>query len=271
MTRQKLGQHFLVDPGWREKIARVIRVSRRAEFAGTHGGEGPWLEIGAGHGEMTTLLLATGHPVAAIELDPPLVKRLEQLKAFHPNLTVIAGDILKLDLAPLFGRKPVHVYGNLPYYIASPILHRLFEHASQIEAIHVVVQWEVAARIVARPGTRDFGYLSVLAQFYARPEIALRIPRGAFRPAPKVASALVTLRLPGAGVLSGIRDETRFFDFVKLCFAQKRKTLLNNLKSLAAPEIVRDAITATELRPDTRAEQLSVSQFAAVYRRLIPE
>lgn len=271
MARQKLGQHFLVDPGWREQIARAIGVSRHAGLGSAQGRESAWLEIGAGHGEMTQLFLATGQPVIAIELDPALLTHLEKLRKSFPNLTVAAGDILKLDLAPLLGEQRVHVYGNLPYYIASPILHRLFEYAARIELIHVMIQLEVAERLVARPGTRDFGYLSVLAQYYSRPEIILRIPRGAFRPPPEVTSALLTLRLPGARASAGVRDEARFLDFVKLCFAQKRKTLVNNLKSLAAPEFVRQAQAAASLRPDARAEQLTVAQFAALYRTLIPE
>jgi 16S rRNA (adenine1518-N6/adenine1519-N6)-dimethyltransferase len=270
MTRQKLGQHFLADAGWREQIARAIGLSRHAGLGPAQGGEAAWLEIGAGHGEMTELLLATGLPVTAVELDPALFERLEKLRTQFPNLTVAPGDILRLDLATIFGERRVRVYGNLPFYITSPILHRLFEHAAHIEAIHVVVQSEVAARIVARPGTRDFAYLSVAAQYYTRPEIALRIPRSAFRPPPEVTSALVTLRLPGAGASAGIRDEARFFDFVKLCFAHRRKTLVNNLKPLAAPELVREALSALKIRADARAEQLPVSQFAALYRTLIP-
>jgi 16S rRNA (adenine1518-N6/adenine1519-N6)-dimethyltransferase len=271
MPRQKLGQHFLADAGWREKIARAIGVSRHAGLGSVQEREAAWLEIGAGHGEMTKLLLATGQPVTAIELDPALVQTLEKLRESSPSLTVAAGDILKLDLAALIGERRVQVYGNLPYYIASPILHRLFEQAAQIAVIHVVVQLEVAARITASPGTREFGYLSVLAQYYSRPEITLSIPRGAFRPPPEVTSALVTLRLPGARASAGIRDEKRFLDFVKLCFAQKRKTLVNNLKPLAAPELVRDALAAAKIRADARAEQLSAAQFAGLYRRLIPE
>ena len=249
MPRQKLGQHFLADAGWREKIARAIGVSRHAGLTAAEGREASWLEIGAGHGEMTKLLLSTGQPVTAIELDPALLAHLEKLRESFPNLTVVPGDILQLDLASVLGEKRVRVYGNLPYYITSPILHRLFEHAAQIEIIHVLVQLEVAARLAARPGTRDFGYLSVLTQYHSRPEITMRIPRGAFRPPPEITSALVTLRLPGAGAAAGIRDEKRFLDFVKLCFAQKRKTLANNLKPLAAPEFVRDALAAAAAGP----------------------
>ena len=271
MAHQRLGQHFLADPDWREKIARAIGVSPHAAAFAAAPSQTPWLEIGAGHGEMTEHLLATGLPVTAVELDPPLVARLERLAEKFPHLTVVSGDILRLDLGKLLAGRRVHIYGNLPYYITSPILHHLFEHAARIEAIHIVIQLEVAQRLAAQPGSRDFGYLSVLTQYFSRPEIALKIPRSAFRPVPEVTSSLVSLRLPGAGATLALRDPARFLDFVKLCFGQKRKTLSNNLRALAGPEIVREALAALHVRPDARAEQLSVAQFAALFRRLIPE
>jgi 16S rRNA (adenine1518-N6/adenine1519-N6)-dimethyltransferase len=144
-------------------------------------------------------------------------------------------------------------------------LHRLFEHAGQISEIHIVIQFEVAARIVAQPERRDYGYLSVVSQWFTRPEIAFRIPPGAFRPPPKVASALVSFRLPGARSKNSIEDETAFLDFVKECFAQKRKTLRNNLRGrlgARAGDVLREA----GLSPNTRAEQLTIAQFAALFR-----
>jgi len=263
MTRQRLGQHFLIDPGWRQKIARAIGLE-------TSSSQAPWLEIGAGHGEMTRLLAATGVPVFAVELDSALARRLATLSADHPNLHVIHGDVLHLDLARVLPLGPMRIYGNLPYYITSPILHRLFEFAERIEVIHLVIQLEVALRLAARPGSRSYGYLSVATQYFTRPEIVLRILRGAFRPPPKVTSALVTLRLPGERGRLTIHDEQRFFDFVKLAFAQKRKTLANNLRPLASPEISGVAFAKLGLRPDARAEQLSVAEFAALFRLLVP-
>ena len=127
---------------------------------------------------------------------------------------------------------------------------------------------EVAARLAARPGRRQYGYLSVAAQFYARPEIVLRIPRGAFRPPPKVTSALVSMRLPGERAVLGIADEKNLLEFVKTCFEQKRKTLLNNLRPRLGNASVEEALRAMGLRKDARAEQLSVAHFADLYRRL---
>ena len=269
MARRRLGQHFLSDAGWRERIARTIRVSGLAAEPVSHEAK-PfcWIEIGAGHGEITEHIARTGAPVYAVELDPPLVARLGELAARFPNLTVVPGDILKTDLAEIADGRRVKLYGNLPYYITSPILHRFFEHAELIDEIHIVVQLEVAFRLVARPGTRDYGYLSVLTQFYSRPALALKLPPGAFRPPPEVGSALVSMELPGARRKLGLRDEARFLDFVKHCFAQKRKTLVNNLRVLAEPESVRESLAGLKMEARARAEELSVAELAALYRKL---
>jgi 16S rRNA (adenine1518-N6/adenine1519-N6)-dimethyltransferase len=270
MTRQRLGQHFLADAGWREQIARAIGVSPHATLRKTAGPDHSvcWVEIGAGHGEMTQLLVTTGSPVYAIELDPTLVARLKRLAKKFPNLTVVPGDVLETDLAALAAGQRMHIYGNLPYYITSPILHHFFLFADSIDDIHIVIQEEVALRLTALPGTKLYGYLSVLTQLYTRPEFVLRIPRGAFSPPPEVSSALVTLRLPGERAKLALRDEAPFLNFVKLCFSQKRKTLVNNLRSMAKPETVRAALASQNLRQDARAEQLSVAQFAALRAQL---
>ena len=273
MARQKLGQHFLSDAGWRERIARAIRVS-------AHGMETPadsaaqnycWIEIGAGHGEMTEHLVRTGAPVYAVELDPSLIQRLQRLAGKHPNLTVVPGDVLETDLLFLAAGRRIRIYGNLPYYITSPILHRFFSFADQIDEIHIVIQLEVALRLAAKPDDKDYGYLSVATQFYTRPEFVLKLPPEAFNPPPEVASALVTLRLPGPGAQSGVGDAEKFLAFVKLCFGQKRKTLANNLRQIAKPPQIRELLRELEIREDARAEQLSVAQFAAVYQAISSE
>lgn len=273
MARQQLGQHFLADPGWREKIARAIGVSRHAIAASSledKKAEFCWIEIGAGHGEMTQVLAATGAPVYAIELDVSLARSLDRLVGKFPNLVVVPGDVLATDLAALADGRRIRVYGNLPYYITSPILHHLFTFADVIDEIHIVIQNEVALRLAAKAGSRAYGYLSVVTQLYTRPELVFRIPRGAFRPAPEVSSALVTLRLPGERAKLALRDEVSFLNFVKLCFLQKRKTLVNNLRLLATPDAVRKNLAALNLRPDSRAEQLSVSQLVSLQSSLKP-
>lgn len=268
MARQRLGQHFLGDEGWREQIARAIRVSPHAMQApATANTENfCWIEIGAGHGEMTEHLLRSGAPVTAVELDPPLIRRLESLAEFHRNLNVVHGDILTTDLAALAAGKRMRIYGNLPYYITSPILHHFFKYAALIDDIHVVIQREVAQRLVAQPGSKSYGYLSVLTQFYTRPDLALRIPRAAFRPPPEVDSALVSMHLPGESSKLNLEDEPAFLDFVKSSFAQKRKTLANNLRAIHEPAHTREILKRLDLREDARAEQLRVEQLAAMFR-----
>ena len=268
MARQRLGQHFLSDLHWREEIARAIRVSPHSTAPLPREDKHCWIEIGAGHGEMTQHLLASGSRVYAVEIDPNLIAGLRRLGQKFSNLTVVPDDILKTDIAAVGAGRRLRIYGNLPYYITSPILQHLFTFADLIDEIHIVIQTEVALRLAAKPGTRDYGYLSVFTQFYARPEFVFEIPRAAFEPPPEVTSALVTLRLPGERAELSLSDKSGFLNFVKLCFSLKRKTLVNNLRSIAKPERVREVLGGLNLQPDTRAERLSVSQFAALCSRL---
>ena len=269
MARQRLGQHFLGDAGWREKIARAIRVSPHGMQTGAASSQDCcWIEIGAGHGEMTEHLLKSGAPVIAVELDPPLVSGLRRLARAHANLVVVSGDVLETDLGALAAGRRMRIFGNLPYYITSPILHHLFRYADQIEEAHIVLQLEVADRLTASPGTKQYGYLSVVTQFYSRPEFVLRLPPAAFRPPPEVASALVTLRFPAQRADFQPSQAEGFLEFVKVSFAQKRKTLANNLRPVATPERVRQILSDLKLREDARAEQLTVAQFLAVYQAI---
>jgi len=276
VTPQRLGQHFLADPAWRERIAGVVlrpRASADAERAGL------WIEIGAGHGEMTALLAQQARHVIAIELDSNLLPDLRAAAARLVNVSVVPGDVLSLDLGKLardseFGGEPdgfFHVYGNLPYYITSPIVHHLFGNAGGLESAFLVVQREVAERIAARPGTRDYGYFSAFTQLYSRPEILLHIPPGAFQPPPQVDSALVALRIPGERAHLGVQDESAFLRFLKVCFAQKRKTLRNNLRSAWPPGVVDDRLRQARIAPGARAEQLTLAEFARLFaERKIP-
>jgi len=270
MARQRLGQHFLVDAGWREQIARAIRVSPHGMESSARAATENycWIEVGAGHGEMTEHLLRSGLPVYAVELDKVLIEGLQRLAKKHPNLTVLPGDVLETDLAAIAAGRRIRLYGNLPYYITSPILHHFFRFADLIDEIHIVIQWEVAQRLTARPGNKSYGYLSVATQYYSRPELVLKLPRGAFRPPPEVDSALVTLLLPGEGAKLGLENGDAFLEFVKACFAQKRKTLSNNLRGLAEPARARELLEQLDLRADARAEQLSVAELAGVYRTI---
>jgi 16S rRNA (adenine1518-N6/adenine1519-N6)-dimethyltransferase len=254
MSPEKLGQHFLTDESWQERIADEVRID-----------DGVWVEIGAGHGEMTTRIAQRASKVFAVELDPSLARRVREVTAPFKNVRVVESDVMAVDFEKLTGGERFSVYGNLPYYITSPILHRLFEHAERIAAIHIVIQFEVAVRIVAQPGRRNYGYLSVVSQWFGRPEIAFQIPPGAFRPPPKVDSALVSFRMPGERVNISVKDENAFFDFVKECFAQKRKTLRNNLRARLGTR-TEEVLRGAGLPADVRAEQLTVSKFADLFR-----
>ncbi|HUJ32503.1 MAG TPA: 16S rRNA (adenine(1518)-N(6)/adenine(1519)-N(6))-dimethyltransferase RsmA [Candidatus Acidoferrum sp.] len=259
MTRQRLGQNFLTDSGWQRKI--LAALPRKP-------GE-TWVEIGAGHGEMTPFLAGDGRRVVAIETDAVLARHLQSSAGLKdwPGIEVVHADVLETNLAELGGEK-FRVYGNLPYYITSPILHQLFLAAGHIESIHIVVQLEVAARIAAKPSRHDYGYLSVACQFYANPEIVMKIPPGAFRPIPRVTSALVQMTLPGQRAWLDISDEKRFLGFVHICFSQKRKTLRNNLRAIASDERIYEALAERGLPAHTRAEQLTVAQLASLFKNL---
>jgi len=224
-----------------------------------------WIEIGAGHGEMTELLAQHARRVVAIEIDDRLLPRLCQVATRLGNVSVVAGDVLTLDLAELAAGERFRVYGNLPYYITSPIVHRLLEHAGQLDAAFLVMQMEVAERLAATPGHREYAYLSAIVQFYARVQIMLRIPPGAFRPPPKVASALVALRPPGERPALGIADEHSFGEFLKRCFAQKRKMLRNNLRALVNGESSEEIFREAGIAPNARAEELTLAQFARLF------
>jgi 16S rRNA (adenine1518-N6/adenine1519-N6)-dimethyltransferase len=264
MSRQRLGQHFLHDLGWRKRILATLPLAANQT----------WIEIGPGHGEMTQLLTGDGRRVIAIETDQRLAEGLRAARDTDPNewagLEIVSADVLATNIGDLAAGR-LHVYGNLPYYITSPILHHLFRWAARLDSIHIVIQLEVAERIAARPGVRDYGYLCALCQFYAQPRIALRIPPGAFRPPPKVKSALVGMTLPGEQAklnIVGESKEKRFMDFVQTCFSQKRKTLRNNLLAVATDKKIHEALAGASLRPDARAEQLTLAQFAALFTEL---
>jgi 16S rRNA (adenine1518-N6/adenine1519-N6)-dimethyltransferase len=272
MCAAPLGQNFLGDAAWRKRIVEVLPI---------HAGD-TWVEIGAGHGEMTEFLAKRVTHVIAIELDAQLAAGLRKRAAEWPNVTIVESDVLNADLGELAGAAPFRVYGNIPYYITSPILHRIFALPRHAKSAHLVMQLEVAERLVSPPGHREYGYLSVATQFYSTPQIQLKIPPGAFRPPPKVDSALVTLTFPGPGAQLRLRDTQAFMEFVQLCFAQKRKTLVNNLRakfsekkprrqgasrSVSEPDLMK-VLREAEISAKARAEELSVAQLAELFRAL---
>ena len=214
---------------------------------------------------MTELLAQHARRLIAIELDAKLLPRLQETAERLGNVSVVPGDVLTLDLAELAGGEHFSVYGNLPYYITSPIVHRLLQCADRLDAAFLVMQLEVAERLVAKPGTRDYAYFSAIVQYYSQAQIRLKIPAGAFRPPPKVASALVSLRPPGERRSLGIADDAAFGHFLKGCFAQKRKTLRNNLRAMMDEERAGKVLRDAAIAPNARAEELKLTQFARLF------
>src|SRR5437762_7245101 len=231
-SKPKLGQNFLADAKAAEKIVAALGdVSDKLV-----------VEIGPGKGVLTDMLVKRAAHVVAIELDRVLGAQLRMKYAGRQNLEIIEGDVLGIDFARLVGRDTgtagdtrihrapkVQVIGNLPYYITSPILMHLFSHHEHIEQIVIMVQREVAERIAAEPGGREYGVLSATAQLFARVENLFTLPPGAFTPPPKVHSTVLRLTIEPRAQKLGV-EPGAFLEFLKLAFAQKRKTLLNNLK-----------------------------------------
>jgi len=249
-SHPRLGQHFLVKGSVLERIAA----------AACPAGEPLVIEIGPGKGALTERLLKRAKGVIAVELDAYLAGRLEEKFADESGLTVIHADALETDLGQ-WGQAAIA--GNLPYYIATPIIERVLALGALARRAVFLVQKEVAARIVAGPGSRAYGYLSVEMQLYADVRIAFEVRPGAFHPPPKVDSALIEFTLHSRVGESGIDSLPEFLKFVRLCFHQKRKTIRNNLAAAYGTEVTRDWPEAP-----LRAEQLTLEQLAAIYARL---
>lgn len=254
---KSLGQNFLIE-GW---VPRDI-----AEASGAGPGTGV-LEIGPGIGPLTVELARRAEQVTAVELDEALLPILDETLADCPNVTVIPADVMRLDLAKLVagefpGLTPI-VCANLPYNITTPVLTLLLE-SGLFSAITVMIQKEVAQRVCAAPGSKDYGAFSVLCQYYARCECLFEVPKECFLPAPKVTSAVV--KLTAAPPPDYIRNKALFFRVVRGAFSLRRKTLLNALS--AAFPLSKDAlaqcIADAGLPPDIRGERLSIPQFAGL-------
>ena len=268
--KPKLGQHFLNDPSVALRIVDALGDLSQSTV----------LEIGPGGGALTSMLGRRARRVIAVETDRVLAAQLRMKFSLVPNLEIIEGDILAVDLDTIFGPKPgmtrpgmdlapdrVRVVGNLPYFITSDILLRLFKYRKYFETIVLMVQKEVADRLAAHPKTADYGLISATTQLYSRVEMLFAVPPAAFLPPPKVHSAVIRLtitpRLESLGV-----NEGEFIAFLKLSFAQKRKTLWNNLKARYAPDRLTGAMKKARIEPSVRAEALSLEQSAALFREL---
>jgi 16S rRNA (adenine1518-N6/adenine1519-N6)-dimethyltransferase len=268
--KPKLGQHFLTSGEYAARIADAVGDSSQSTV----------LEIGPGRGIITSLLAKSARRLIAVELDRVLAAQLRLKFGMVRNVEIIEADILAVDFDSLFGPKPglgrpgielrpepVRVVGNLPYYITSDILLRLFEFSKYFESMVIMVQREVADRIAAEPGGRDYGMLSATAQLYARVEKLFTLPPGAFAPPPKVHSTVLRLRLEPQQEKLGVVGDG-FIDFLRLSFGQKRKTLWNNLKLKYPESELRRALAESKVKATARAETLSLEQSAALFRAL---
>ena len=268
--KPKLGQHFLVSDSAAMRMADALGDVSQSTV----------LEIGPGRGVITSLLAKRARRLIAVEIDRVLAAQLRLKFGMTHNVEVIEADILSIDFDSLFGPKPglgrpgielkpnpVRVVGNLPYFITSDILLRLFDFAKYFDIIVIMVQREVAERVAAPPGGSDYGLLSATAQLYAKVEKLFTLPPEAFEPAPKVHSTVLRLNVAPQIEKLGVAGDG-FIGFLKLSFAQKRKTLWNNLKSRYGQAELRRAMTQARINPSARAETLSLKQSATLFRAL---
>ncbi|MEJ2696639.1 MAG: 16S rRNA (adenine(1518)-N(6)/adenine(1519)-N(6))-dimethyltransferase RsmA [Candidatus Sulfobium sp.] len=255
MKRSRLGQNFLYDRSILEKIVRTAGVT----------GDDTVVEIGPGPGTLTTVLSKRAKRVIAIELDERLYYRLKAELSGLVNVELVHGDVLKF---PFEGIGNFRVVANIPYYITTPIIFRLLDSRKHLSTMTLTVQKEVAERIVAHPGGKDYGVLSIMVQYLAHAELKFVIPREAFRPVPKVDSALLHMKiLPEPSLV--VRDERTFYRVVKTAFSQRRKTLSNSLKGLG--EGIRDKLVACGIDPGRRPETLSMEEFGKLADLLAKE
>jgi 16S rRNA (adenine1518-N6/adenine1519-N6)-dimethyltransferase len=258
--RKRFGQNFLIDGRVLDKIIKASGVTKE-DFV---------LEIGPGIGTLTQALSEAAAAVAAVEIDRDLVDILHETLADCPNVTIVPGDIMKTDIPSLVnelgGGRPLRVVANLPYYITTPVLMELFECGADPVQVTVMVQKEVASRILAEPGTENYGAITLAIRYYAEPELAANVPPNCFMPRPTVGSAVLNLRCFGGAKPVRPKDEKLMFALIKAAFGQRRKTLVNSLEHGTSfglgKEDIRSAIVRLGIPENTRGEELSLAQFA---------
>ena len=251
---KKLGQNFLIKRGIVDEIVHAAELMP---------GE-PVLEVGPGIGTLTQGLAQSGADVTAIELDRRLLDVLDTTLASYDNVRIVHGDVLKLDVPTIMNHKPFKVVANLPYYITTPIIMSLLESKLPIERLVVMVQKEVALRMVAKPGTKDYGALSVAVQYYTEPDIVLDVPPKSFLPAPAVTSSVIRCVLRDKPPVDVI-DEKLFFRVVKAGFAQRRKTFSNTMKTTGlSKDRIEELLAKANIDGQRRGETFTLQEFADV-------
>ena len=262
---KSLGQNFLIDGNIVRKICEEADITR----------EDGVLEVGPGIGTLTEELSLRAGKVVAVELDKNLLPILSDTLKAYENIEIVNGDILKLDLRSFlkekFTSQNVKVVANLPYYITTPIIIKFLEEELNLDSIIVMVQKEVAERMKAKPGTKDYGALSVFVQYYTEPKIILDVPKTVFMPKPNVDSAVILLKVRKERI--DLKNKELFFRLVKAAFGKRRKTLLNSLSSSdlgLGKDQIRDILEKCNIDPNLRAENLTIEDFAKVSSLLPP-
>lgn len=258
---KSLGQNFLIDGNVLNKIVDGAMIDKKDTV----------LEIGPGVGTLTQGLARKAGKVIAIEIDSSLLPVLHETLDVFDNVQIIHGDILKLDINSIVdktsNRQTFKVVANLPYYITTPIIMRFLEEDLSYESITVMVQKEVAQRMVASPSTKSYGSLSVAVQFYTQPRLICKVPPTVFMPPPKVESMVISLDKRVAPTVN-IVSKKLFFEIVRASFAQRRKTLLNNLYNSELFDLSKDALSekllTMSIDPQRRGETLTLDEFAAI-------
>lgn len=259
--QKKFGQNFLINTGVLEDIIDAAEVTD----------EDMVLEIGPGIGTMTQYLCENAGQVIAVEIDTNLIPILKDTLSAYDNVRIINDDILKVDINELAREynngRPIKVVANLPYYITTPIIMGLFESHVPIESITVMVQKEVADRMQAGPGTKDYGALSLAVQYYSKPQIVVNVPPSCFMPQPKVGSTVISLRRHQQPVVQ-VEDEKLMFKVIRASFNQRRKTLANGLNNFGGinltKEQIQQSIEELGVPVNIRGEALSLEQFACL-------
>ncbi len=255
--RKNYGQNFLIDSHVIDKIIAAAEIDKSTKV----------LEIGPGIGTLTQYLAEAAESVTAVEIDDKLIPILEKTLADYDNVNVIHGDILKQDIGAIYGGEPFKIVANLPYYITTPIIMNLLESRVPADSITVMIQKEVADRMKAEPGSKDYGALSLAVQYYADPYLAANVPPNCFMPRPNVGSAVIRLkRLEEPSV--NVKDERHMFKLIRAAFNQRRKTLANAVKNFEglsySREEVENALTSIGLDTRVRGEALGLQEFAAL-------
>jgi len=255
--RKNYGQNFLIDSHVIDKIIAAAEIDKSTKV----------LEIGPGIGTLTQYLAEAAESVTAVEIDDKLIPILEKTLADYDNVNVIHGDILKQDIGAIFGGEPFKIVANLPYYITTPIIMNLLESRVPADSITVMIQKEVADRMKAEPGSKDYGALSLAVQYYADPYLAANVPPNCFMPRPNVGSAVIRLKRLEEPFVK-VKDERHMFKLIRAAFNQRRKTLANAVKNFEglsySREEVENALTSIGLDTRVRGEALGLQEFAAL-------